>query len=145
MDLVRFQADATTAFIVLSLSLALHLPPEAIGQEVSQPMSDQPFTSGVMAAPNRVRVVATVLSVSAARDVPGKWFLALRWEQSEALRGPNFARIGERADGFTFVDDQTAAKLKELAAAGGRLVAEAEFIGGPGGGSFQLFDPIPKD
>jgi hypothetical protein len=145
MDFVRFQGDATTALIVLSMSLPLYLPPQATGQEVSQPMSDQPFTPGVMAAPNRLHVVATVLSVRAAQDVPGKWFLALRWEHSKALRGPNFARTGERADGFTFVDDQTAAKLKELAAAGGRLVAEAEFIGGPQGGSFQLFDPKPKD
>lgn len=138
--------SVTLARALLTTSLGLLQPTELTAQEVATEMSNIPSPPpGVMAAPNRVGILANVISCRAAEGIPGKLILEVQFERSDSIQGPNFARTGERASAFTFVDADTAEALKGLADKQGRVSAEAEFIGGPGGGTFQLYDPKAQD
>lgn len=138
--------SVTLARVLLTTSLCLLPPTELTAQEVATEMSNIPSPPpGVMAAPNRVGILANVISCRAAEGIPGKLILEVQFERSDSIQGPNFARTGERASAFTFVDADTAEALKGLADKQGRVSAEAEFIGGPGGGTFQLYDPKAQD
>ena len=136
----------TLARVLFATNLGLLSQTELAAQEVVINMSNVPSPPpGVMAAPNRVGIVAKVISCRAAEGIPGKWLLEVEFERSESLQGPNFAREGERASAFAFVDAGSAEVLKGLADKQGRVSAEAEFIGGPDGGTFQLYDPKAQD
>ena len=87
----------------------------------------------VMAAPNRSRIKAKVLQTEPSARFADKWHLELEILESEDLEGPNFARVGETAQGVAF--EQGGA-----IAAGDVISAEAEFVGGPRGGQFRLFE-----
>jgi hypothetical protein len=91
----------------------------------------QQHVQGVMAAPNRARIQARVLRAEQSTQDPEKWQLELEILASQTVSGPNFARVGEKVQGFTFgpaweVPAQTI------------IEAEAEYIGGPHAGQFQL-------
>jgi len=104
-------------------------------------MPEPPRPPGIMGAPNRALVTARVKSVRPAENAPGKWQLELEFEATESLEGGHFARVGERADAFTFVGDSVAERLKSVAENEGSVKAEVEYLGGPQGGVFQLYDP----
>lgn len=87
--------------------------------------------NGVMAAPNRSEIKAQVLRVERSPTFPDKWQLGLRILESKSLSGPNFARVGEEAEGFTFGNTLDVSP-------GSTITAQAEFIGGAHGGQFQL-------
>ena len=108
-------------------------------------MPEPPKSPGVMAAPNRALVTARVRSCEPAENIPGKWLLEVEFEASENRQGANFARVGESADAFTFVEGPIVDQLRSAAGSGGRIRAEAEYLGGPEGGSFQLYDPQVLD
>jgi hypothetical protein len=88
----------------------------------------------MLAAPNRSRIRAVVEHAAQSGDSPPKWSLRLRLEAVEALYGGTFVHEGEVVEGFAF-------NLPEPPAPDDVLVAEAEYIGGPGGGTLQLHEP----
>lgn len=90
-----------------------------------------PDVHGVMAAPNRSRIKARVFRAEQSKEFPDKWLLELEIVESAALSGPNFARPGQKAAGFTFA----AAWEAPLPAL---IEAEAEYIGDARRGTFQL-------
>lgn len=90
-----------------------------------------PEFRGVPAAPNRCRIEAKVLHREQSPDFPEKWFYGIEILASEAIEGPNFARVGETVAAFTF---DPPAELEP----GVAISAEAEFLGDERGGQFQL-------
>ena len=86
---------------------------------------------GVPAAPNLARITATYLQVARSTDSPRKWLLRLLVDSVNVVHGGEFVRPGDEVDAFTFdpVEEPTA---------GASLRAEAEFVGGPRGGTFHL-------
>jgi len=88
----------------------------------------------MLAAPNRSRIRAVVQHAAKSEDSPAKWALRLHLESVEVLFGGTFVHEGEVVDGFAF-------DLPEPLAQGAVLVAEAEYIGGPRGGTLQLHEP----
>ena len=91
----------------------------------------QPDISGVMAAPNSSRIKARILRVEQSMQYADKWQLEFEILESQNLSGPNFTRFGEKMEGFTFMPswDLPLPVIVE---------AEAEYIGGPQKGLFQL-------
>ena len=89
---------------------------------------------GVPAAPNRCRLAAAVLELRPEPDVPQKSLLLLEVRELEPIQGGRFAGPGEQVAAFTF-DDVTGL------AVGAVVTAEAEYLGGPSGGTFQLYGP----
>jgi len=53
--------------------------------------------------------------------------------------------VGERADAFAFVGGSVAKQLQSTTENDGRVKAEVEYLGGPEGGVFQLYDPEVLD
>jgi hypothetical protein len=88
----------------------------------------------MLAAPNRSRIRAVVQHAARSADSPTKWVLRIRLESVELLYGGAFVHEGEVVDGFAF-------DLPDPPAPGAVLVAEAEYIGGPRGGTLQLHEP----
>jgi hypothetical protein len=86
---------------------------------------------GVPAAPNRSEIKARVLRVEQSSTFPDKWYVDLEILESKSLSGPNFARVGEKAKGFTFGSTFDVSP-------GSVITAEAEFVGDARGGQFQL-------
>ncbi len=86
---------------------------------------------GVMAAPNRCEIKARVLRLEQSDQFPDKWYLELEFVESKDLSGPNFARVGQRAKGFTL-------ELPSNISQGSIIAAQAEFLGDERGGQFQL-------
>lgn len=93
----------------------------------------KPEAQGVMAAPNRSRIKAKVLRVEQSAKYPDKWHLKLEILESKDVSGPNFARVGQKAEGFTFGSAWEAPPPAIIE-------ADAEYIGGAQGGQFQLSD-----
>ena len=91
----------------------------------------EPGPPGVPAAPNRSGITARVLGVEQSSTFPDKWYADLEILESKSLEGPNFARVGEQARGFTFGSDADVAP-------GSVISAEAEYLGDAGGGEFRL-------
>ena len=91
----------------------------------------EPGPPGVPAAPNRSGIKARVLGVEQSSTFPDKWAVDLEILESKSLEGPNFARVGEEAKGFTFGDTIDLSP-------GSVITAEAEFLGDAGGGEFRL-------
>jgi hypothetical protein len=91
----------------------------------------QQRVEGVMASPNRVKIKARVLGVEQSTQYPDKWQLALEIIASRDVSGPNFARVGEKVQGFAFGPAWEAPPPTIIE-------AEAEYIGGPQGGQFHL-------
>ncbi len=91
----------------------------------------QPQISAMMAAPNSSRIKAKVLGANQSAQFPDKWELELEILDSQSVSGPNFARVGEKVQGFTFRDawDLPTPVVIE---------ADAEYIGGAQKGLFQL-------
>lgn len=94
-------------------------------------MTDRP---GAMAAPNRCRLTGRIVDVHDDVDAPGRRSLRLEISESESIQGGNFARVGEVVDAFTF-------EGSPQMAAGATLRSEAEYLGGPRAGRFQLYAP----
>lgn len=92
-----------------------------------------PNVRGVMAAPNRCEIKARVLQVRQSARFPDKWHFELEFLESRQVSGPNFARVGEQAQGFSF---GSFAGLSP----GAIITAEAEFLGDERGGQFQLYE-----
>jgi hypothetical protein len=90
-----------------------------------------PRAGGVPAAPNRSEITALVLQLEQSPAFADKWLLQLEIRTSRALEGPNFARAGAVADGFTVEP------LGDLAP-GRQIRAQAQYLGDPRGGTFQL-------
>ncbi|MGB7924388.1 MAG: hypothetical protein WCF57_14180 [Pyrinomonadaceae bacterium] len=86
---------------------------------------------GVMAAPNRSRIKAKVLNVEQSAKYPDKWHLELEILEASGMGGPNFARVGQKAEGFSFGPSWDAPPPAIIE-------ADAEYIGGAQGGQFQL-------
>lgn len=86
---------------------------------------------GMLAAPNRARIKARVLGVEQSANFPDKWQLRLEVLESSSVSGPNFARVGQQVEGFTFgptwdVPPQAV------------IEADVEYIGDARAGQFQL-------
>jgi hypothetical protein len=94
-------------------------------------MPDMP--PGVMGAPNRCWIQARVLEVEQSSAFPDKWMLELEILETKDREGPNFAHVGDEVKGFTFSDEG-------FLSGGDTIAAEAEYVGGPRGGQFQLSD-----
>jgi hypothetical protein len=90
-----------------------------------------PEIHGVMAAPNRCEIKAKVLRVEQSPKFPDKWHFEMEILETRDLRGPNFARVGQTAKGFTFESTSGISP-------GNVITAEAEFLGDERGGQFQL-------
>lgn len=87
----------------------------------------------VLATPNRSRIKARVQHVEQSPTYPDKWHLALEILESHDVSGPNYARVGNNVEGFSFGPAWNAPPQAIIA-------AEAEYIGGVQGGQFQLTD-----
>lgn len=89
---------------------------------------------GVMAAPNRCEMKLRVVSVTCPARFPDKQELVFELLAAQSVEGPDFVtqRIGQSVKGFTFDTSVTLAD-------GVLIIAEAEYLGGPRQGSFQLF------
>ena len=90
-----------------------------------------PEFKGVMAAPNRSQIKAKVLSLEQSSEYPDKWIFDLEIIESKSLSGPNFAHVGEKAEGFAF-DPLPALSSGDV------IDGEAEFLGDERGGKFRL-------
>jgi len=97
--------------------------------EGEKPMG--PEFCGVMAAPNRCEIKAKVLRMEQSTKFPDKWYFELEILETRDLSGPNFARVGQRARGFTF--ESTSNNSRDSI-----ITAQAEFLGDERGGQFQL-------
>ncbi|HKS27466.1 MAG TPA: hypothetical protein VJS44_06580 [Pyrinomonadaceae bacterium] len=86
---------------------------------------------GMLAAPNRARIKARVLGVEQSATFPDKWQLRLEVLESSDVSGPNFARVGQQVEGFTFGPSWDAPPQAVIE-------AEVEYIGDARGGQFQL-------
>jgi hypothetical protein len=91
----------------------------------------RPEFRGVPAAPNQCQIKARVLQVEQSTEFADKWYLDLEILESTSVSGPNFARVGQRARGFTF-------DLAPEVSPGSVITALAEFLGDERGGQFQL-------
>jgi hypothetical protein len=91
--------------------------------------------AGVSAAPNRILLSAEVISLG--EPVNSKRKLRARIESVKCLSGPCFAEQGQQVDCFTFLD---ASHL----VTGTRFKAEAEYIGGPHRGVYQLLEFVDE-
>lgn len=91
--------------------------------------------TGVSAAPNSSRIEGTVTAAERASGAPDRWNLELEVTAVTPIAGPTFVRAGERVRAFTFVPADAPA---EEPAAGRRVTALAEYLGGPAGGWLQL-------
>jgi hypothetical protein len=85
----------------------------------------------MLAAPNQARIKARVLDVEQSTSFPDKWHCRLEVLESNSVSGPNFARVGEQVEGFTFgptwdVPPQAVVE------------ADVEYIGDARGGQFKL-------
>lgn len=89
-----------------------------------------------MAAPNKARITARILRAEQSAQYPDKWILELEILVSEGLSGPNFAKAGEKVDGFTFCPSWDL----PLPAT---VEAEVEYLGGARKGLFHLTDVQP--
>lgn len=91
----------------------------------------QSHIPGIMAAPNSSRIKTRILRAEKSEQYADKWQLEFEILESENISGPNFARVGEKGEGFTFRPawDLPLPVIVE---------AEAEYIGGPQKGLFQL-------
>lgn len=91
-----------------------------------------PFeNSGVMVAPNCCRIKAKILQVEQSAQYPDKWLLGLEILASQPISGPNFAHVGEKVEGFMFGESWPHSPPVIVE-------ADAEYIGGPHRGVFQL-------
>jgi hypothetical protein len=90
-----------------------------------------PEFRGVMAAPNRCRIEAKVLSVEQDSSFSDKWYLEMNILETQDLEGPNFARVGQTVKGFAF-------DLSPEVSPDTLITAEAEFVGDERGGQFRL-------
>ncbi len=95
-----------------------------------------PQPSGVMAAPNKVKLKAKVISLKQDPHFSDKWHIDVEILSSESIEGPNFARQGERAKAFAF--DVTPGFLPQNAEPGNTIVIEAEYVGDAARGSFRI-------
>lgn len=91
---------------------------------------------GVSAAPNLARIGAICEQAVRSADSPRKWMLGLRIESVEVLYGGTFVRAGEQVDAIAF-------DLPVDPVVGARIYADAEYLGGPRGGEFRLYDVAP--
>jgi hypothetical protein len=89
---------------------------------------------GVTAAPNRCEITAVVLREEQDPSVPQKREATLEIRESRDIEGPNFARVGDRVEAFTF---EAPSGLTE----GAIIRAEAEYLGDARLGRFQLYSP----
>lgn len=87
--------------------------------------------SGVIAAPNSSRIKARILRVAQSEQYADKWRLEFEILEAQNVSGPNFARVGEKVNGFTF-SPKWNLPVPVI------VEAEAEYIGGPQKGLFQL-------
>lgn len=97
-----------------------------------------PDVHRVMAAPNRSRIKARVFRAEQSKEFSDKWLLGLEILESSALSGPNFAKPGQKVEGFTF----TPAWKGPLPAL---IEAEAEYIGDARRGTFHLTEVRPSE
>lgn len=93
---------------------------------------------GVPAAPNRSHVKAKVVSKKQSDRFPDKWLLEIEIVDSRSIEGPNFARAGQHTEAFSFD-----AKIVGVSV-GSVISAEAEYLGGPTQGQFQLSQVAPE-
>ena len=89
------------------------------------------MSGGVVSGPNRSRMTATVVDAAQSPDSAEKWTMRLRVENNEPIEGGSFATPGDEVDAMAF-------ELPEPVAAGARITADAEYVGGPFGGVFRL-------
>lgn len=85
--------------------------------------------ASVSAAPNRILLHGQVIRFD--KRVDSKIYLRVKVEGFECLSGPCFAEKGQEVNCFTFLE---ASHLSP----GASVKAEAEYIGGPHQGSYQL-------
>lgn len=90
-----------------------------------------PEAHGMLAAPNHSRIKARVIGVEQSATFPDKWQLRLEVLESNDVSGPNFARVGQQVEGFTF---GASLDLPPEAV----IEADVEYIGDARGGQFQL-------
>jgi hypothetical protein len=109
-----------------------NLPLVPIGhpQPGAKSMASKP--PGVMAAPNRCRIQAKVLSLEQSAQFPDKWHLKLTILQAEALKGPLFAHVGSQVQAFAFFANAPSFTVNDI------ITAEAEYLGDAQRGRFQL-------
>gem|GEM_PF-1315648 len=91
---------------------------------------------GVPAAPNKAKIKARVLSIQQDSQFSDKWHLMIDILDSESIKGPNFARKGEKARAFAF--DSTPGFSSKDTAPGNTMSAEAEYVGDATHGAFRL-------
>jgi hypothetical protein len=96
----------------------------------------QLYSSGVMAAPNNSRIKARILRMAQSEQYADKWQLEFEILESRNVTGANFARVGEKVEGFTF---STAWDIPLLAV----VEADAEYVGGSQNGLFHLTNLHP--
>ncbi len=86
-----------------------------------------------MAAPNRARLTGVVVGLNRPSGAADRWLLRVAVERVEPEYGPQLAEPGDEVDAVT-VDPPP-----ELAP-GVRVVAQAEYVGGPTRGTFRLHE-----
>lgn len=84
-----------------------------------------------MAAPNRARLTGVVVGLTQPSDSADRWFLRVTVEKVEPEYGPQLAEPGSEIDAVTFDPPPGLAP-------GVRVVAQAEYVGGPTRGTFRL-------
>lgn len=89
--------------------------------------------SAMMVAPNQARIRATILRAERAPGTADKWLLEVEICQAMPVRGPQRAEPGLRAPAFTWRPDWDLPLPVQVE-------ADAEYIGGPRHGSFQLLN-----
>jgi hypothetical protein len=94
-------------------------------------MAPRPRPAAMLAAPNRSRIRGVVQHAAPSQDSSRKWALQVRLDVVESLYGGTFVHPGETVAGIAF-------DLPEAPAAGARMTAEAEHVGGPRGGTVRI-------
>lgn len=87
--------------------------------------------AAIMVAPNQARVRATILRAERAPEAGDKWLLEVEIGMTTPVHGPQRARPGLRAQAFTRRAEWDLPVQVE---------ADAEYIGGPRQGIFQLMN-----
>lgn len=91
----------------------------------------QPEFGGVPAAPNRCEIKAKILSKQQDGQFPDKYLYEIEITATKDKEGPNFARVGQVANAFSF-------EASDQVSVGSSISAEAEYVGGPNQGPFLL-------
>ena len=97
-------------------------------------MEEMPQPGFVSAAPNQSLLKLRLLERTQSTDDARKWIVKFEIINSTAVFGPQFAKQGKTADGFSFDSFQEFN-------AGELIIAHAEYLGDAHCGIYQLSQP----